>query len=65
MEDFIMNVLKNVFLFLAAPFIALAYIFALPIVGLYAVVNSILEILDQKYKTAEKYRVWKKHIFTH
>lgn len=38
-----MTKLKNVGLFFASPFIALAYIIALPIVGLYMFVNLAME----------------------
>ena len=46
-----MNVLlflKNICLFFMAPFIALAYLFALPVVGMYAIIHSILTHLTRK-----------------
>ena len=43
--------LKNIGLFFMAPFIALAYLFALPVVGMYAILHSILTHLANKSST--------------
>lgn len=43
-----LNHLKNVALFIAAPFIALAYIVALPAVGFYMFINLAIEATHKK-----------------
>lgn len=40
---------KNIALFFLAPFIALAYLIALPIVGMYAVISLGIEVLGKKW----------------
>jgi hypothetical protein len=47
-------ILKNIILFFMAPFIALAYLMALPIVGLYAVTRNLIELATKPVeKTGE------------
>lgn len=44
-----LKVLKNIVLFLLAPFIALAYIIALPMVGTYMFINLAIELVHKRY----------------
>jgi hypothetical protein len=43
-----LKVLKNIVLFLLAPFIALAYIIALPAVGMYMFVSLAIELVHKR-----------------
>ena len=44
----VLLILKNIALFIAAPFIALAYIFVLPGVCIYMTIRMIIEVLENK-----------------
>ena len=48
-----MNRLKNIGLFFASPFIALAYVIALPFFGLYMFINLAIEAGHKKYVESE------------
>lgn len=50
----VFTIIKNIFLFLASPFIALAYIIALPMVGFYMVLNSTIEIISNKLSESKR-----------
>ena len=59
-----MKRIKNIALFLASPFIALAYIIMLPFFGLYMFINLGIEATDKKVR--EKQNIsWKKYTYTH
>lgn len=60
-----MNRLKSIALFLASPFIALAYIIALPFVGLYMFISLTIEAVHEKYSEDVKDVLWKKYTSTH
>lgn len=56
-----MKRIKNIFLFLLAPFIALFYIAALPFVGMYFFINLSIEVIHNKYSKMKTAHDFKKH----
>lgn len=53
----VLKVLKNIALFFLAPFIALGYIIALPVLGMFVAIRLSMDLVQSKIKVRKRERM--------